>query len=287
MIANTLSYAAKSRSGPHFWPFAISFVAHFVLMAAVIWTPTWESEPSYLPSIVDVQMVDLSDLGAAPASKEVAPKETAPPVEEKKSEAAEAPVLESESKVKPEVSVAKPRKQTKKALKYKTFKSKKVVKNALKRVEKKLDAQPPKPLEDTIKKLREKVAKEGRPGPAGDTTVKSDKVGKSGVFGRGTRKEIELIDLYRLEIAYAINKNWAYAEQLSGSGKKLMASIAFKVMPDGDIVDIFFTDRSGNQYLDDSAFKAIKKSSPVKPHPDKLSRPYVEMGLRFTPEGVR
>ncbi len=256
-------------------------------MAAVIWTPTWESEPSYLPSIVDVQMVDLSDLGTSPAKKEVAPEEKAPPVEEKKSEAAEAPVLERESKVKPEVSVAKPRKKTKKALKYKTFKSKKVVKNALKRVEKKLDAQPPKPLEDTIKKLREKVAKEGRPGPASGTTVKSGKTGTSGVFGRGTRKEIELIDLYRLEIAYSINKNWAYAEQLSGSGKKLMASIAFKVMPDGSIVDIFFTDRSGNQYLDDSAFKAIKKSSPVKPHPDKLSRPYVEMGLRFTPEGVR
>jgi len=287
MIPNTLSYAAKGRSGPYFWPFAISFATHFVLMAVVIWTPTWDSEPSYMPSIVDVQMVDLSDLGAAPASKDVAPKEEAPPVVEKKSEAAEAPVLETESKAKPEVSVAKPRKKTKKALKYKTFKSKKVVKNALKRVEKKLDAQPPKPLEDTIKKLREKVAKEGRPGPSGDTTVKSDKVGKSGVFGRGTRKEIELIDLYRLEIAYAINKNWAYAEQLSGSAKKLMASIAFKVMPDGDIVDIFFTDRSGNQYLDDSAFKAIKKSSPVKPHPEKLSRPYVEMGLRFTPEGVR
>ncbi len=286
MNAPTLSYAAKSRGGPHFWPFAISFTAHFVLLVAIIWTPSWDSESSYLPQVIDVQMVDLSDVGAAPASKEVAPKEEAPVVEEKKSEASEAPVLESNSEVKPEVSVAKPRKSTKKALKYKTFKTKKVVKNALKRVEKQLQAQPPKPLEDTIKKLREKVAKEGRPGPAGGAQTQSDKVGKSGVFGRGTRKEIEMIDLYRLEVAYAINKNWAYAEQLSGGGQKLMASIAFKVMPDGTIVDVFFTDRSGNQYLDDSALKAIQKSSPVQPHPEKLSRPYVEMGLRFTPEGV-
>jgi colicin import membrane protein len=287
MIATTYSYAAKGRSGPFFWPFAISIASHLVLLVAIIWTPTWDSDSSYLPQVIDVQMVDLSDLGKAPGSKKVAPKEKAPPVEEKKTEHAEAPVLETKSEVKPEVSVAKRRKTTKKALKYKTFKSKKVVKSALKRVEKKLDAQPPKPLEDTIKRLREKVAKEGRPGAAGDAAAKSDKAGGSGVFGRGSRKEIELIDLYRLEIAYAINKNWAFAEQLSGGGRKLMASIAFKVMPDGNIVDIFFTDRSGNQHLDDSAFKAIKKSSPVKPHPEKLSRPYVEMGLRFTPEGVR
>jgi colicin import membrane protein len=287
MIANTFSYAAKGRDRPYYWPFAISIAVHLVLLVALVWTPPWDSDPAYLPPVIDVQMVDLSDLGAAPESKEVAPKEKAPPVEEKKEEASEAPVVESESKVKPEVSVAKQKKTTKKALKYKTFKSKKVVQNALKRVEKKLDSRPPKPLEDTIKKLREKVAKQGRPAGAGDTAAKSDKAGKSGVFGRGTRKEIELIDLYRLEIAYAIQKNWAFAEQLSRGGKNMVASLAFKVMPDGTIADVFFTDRSGNQYLDDSAYKAILKSSPVKPHPEKLSRSYVEMGLRFTPEGVR
>lgn len=286
MIVNTLSYAAKSPSGPHFWPFAISFAFHFVLLAAIIWTPTWDaSEPNYLPSIVDVQMVDLSDLGTPQTSKEAAPKEKAP-VEEKKSEAAEAPVLESESNAKPEVSVAKPRKKTKKALKYKTFKSKKVVKNALKRVEKKLDAQPPKPLEDTIKKLREKVAKEGRPGPAGDTAVKSDKAGKSGFTGRGAKRESQLIDLYRLEVVYTINRNWAFAEQLAGGKANLKAKLVFKVMPNGDIEDIWFADRSGNQYLDDSAYKAIIKSSPVKPHPDKLNRPFVEVGIRFGPKGA-
>ena len=42
-----------------------------------------------------------------------------------------------------------------------------------------------------------------------------------------------------------------------------------------------------NPYLDDSAYKAIVKSSPVKPHPPKLNRTYIEMGLRFTPEGLR
>jgi colicin import membrane protein len=289
MIADNYSYAANGRNRPNYWPFAVSIAVHLVLLVVLVWTPSLrESDQGYLPKVIDVQMVDLSDVGGAKESKKVAPDKKAPPVvEEKKEETSEAPVLESESKVKPEVSVAKPRKSTKKALKYKTFKSEKVVQNALKRVEKKLDSQPPKPLEDTIKRIREDVAKKGRPPGSGDTAVKSDAVGKSGEFGNGTRKEGELIDLYRLEIAYEINKNWAFAEQLSGGGKKLMASLAFKVMPDGTITDIFFTDRSGNEYLDDSAYRAIKKSSPVKPHPEKLSRPYVEMGLRFTPEGVR
>jgi colicin import membrane protein len=292
MIAQSLTYASNGSKRFYLGPLSISFAAHIVLLTVAIWSPTWwESESEYFPGVIDVQMVDLPGLETASAKKEVAAEEKAPVVEEEKEEmkeeASQETVPEIESEVKPEISVAKPKKKTKKALKYKTFKSNEVVKNALRRVEKKVDTQRPKPLENTIKRLRDKVAKEGRPGPAGSSDAKGDGGGKTGAFGRGTRKEIELIDLYRLEIAYEVNKNWAYAEQLSAGGNKMMASIAFKVMSDGSIVDIFFTDRSGNQYLDDSAYRAIVKSSPVKPHPEKLSRPYVEMGLRFTPEGVR
>jgi len=287
MFEQALSYTANSRSHPLFWPFSISLGIHILLLGLILYSPAWESESTFIPSVIDVQMVDLPDAGTAPAAQKAATaEEQAPVVEKKKSRESQAPAVQAESKAKPEISVAPARKKTKKALKYKTFKSNKVIKNTLKRVEKKIDTAPPKPLADTIKKLREKVSKEGRPGPVSESPAKTDTAGKAGVFGRGSKKEIELIDLYRLEIAYAINKNWAFAEQLSGGGNKLMASIAFKVMPNGDIVDIFFTDRSGNQYLDDSAYKAIVKSSPVKPHPEKLSRPFVEMGLRFTPEGV-
>lgn len=287
MIVPSMAYAVNGRNHPLFWPFSISVSAHLLLLGLIFFSPDWKSEPTFIPTVVNVQMVDLNDLAAPPAQKQAPSKEKAPVVEEKERDTAKVSVQKVESKQTPEISVAPPRKKTKKALKYKTFKSKKVIKNALKRVEKKVDTQPPKPLEDTIKRLREKVAKEGKPAPGVASAKQSGSAGKTGVYGRGTQKEIELIDLYRLEIAYAINKNWAFAEQLSGGRDKLMASIAFKVMPDGEIVDIFFTDRSGNQYLDDSAYKAIVKSSPVKPHPAKLSRPYVEMGLRFTPEGVR
>jgi colicin import membrane protein len=58
-------------------------------------------------------------------------------------------------------------------------------------------------------------------------------------------------------------------------------------MPDGEIRDIFFTDRSGNTYLDESAYKAIVKSNPVDSHPNGLAQPYVVMAIRFTPQGIR
>jgi len=288
MVVQSQAYVKNGDRHPLFWPYCISAGAHLLLLGFVLLSPGWwRPSPSYIPSVIDVQMVDLSQLGSSRAktSEEVAA--PAPVTETAKEAEAPVSVSHQESAAKPEVSVAPVRKETKSSLKYKTFKSQKVIKNTLQRVENKVDSQPPKPLEDTIKRLREKVAKEGKPGAAGEDLPETEEAGKGGGFGRGSQKEIELIDLYRLEIAYAVQKNWAFAEQLAGGGKQLVASIVFRVMPDGKIVDIFFTDRSGNTYLDDSAYKAIVKTSPVKPHPEGLNRSYIEMGLRFTPEGVR
>ena len=289
MILQSHAYAADGGVQSYRWPFGISLAAHLVLLALLIYTPEWDRSPaSFMPSVIDVQMVDLSDISPAPARSAQSSKGATVVPEPPKEKPEPTPAVQTETAAKPEVSVAPPRKKTKRALKTKTFKTKKVLKNALQRVEQKVDTLPPKPLEDTIKRLRDKVAKEGKTTPQAATGAQAKGDAKQGpYFSHGSRKEIELIDLYRTEIAYAINKNWAFAEQLSGGGSNLMASIVFKVMPDGRIVDLFFTDRSGNQYLDDSAQKAILKSSPVAPHPEQLRRPYVELGLRFTPEGVR
>jgi colicin import membrane protein len=288
MIVQTQAHVKNADRHPLFWPYCISAGAHLLLLGFVLISPGWwRPSPSYMPSVIDVQMVDLSQIGASRAKTSEGVSTPAPVTETAKETEEPVSVSQQESVTKPEVSVAPVRKETKRSLKYKTFKSQKVIKNALQRVENKVDRLPPKPLEDTIKRLREKVAKEGKPGAAGEDLPETKETGKGVGFGRGGQKEIELIDLYRLEIAYAVQKNWAFAEQLAGGGKQLVASIVFKVMPDGKIVDIFFTDRSGNTYLDDSAYKAIVKTSPVKPHPQGLNRSYIEMGLRFTPEGVR
>jgi colicin import membrane protein len=286
MMALPIDFIANAGEQPFKWPFAVSFGVHAILMGLFIWSPQWGSEPSYLPSVIDVQMVDLQDMDGADPSKEVEAMEQAPVrPEPEKAESAEVSVPEP-SQDKPEVSVAPKRKKTKTALKYKTFKSEEVKKKALERLKRQVETATPKPLQDRFKELREKVAKEGRPTSSGKTAETDVKPGKQGVFSQGGRKEIELEDLYRTEIAFAVNKNWAYANQLAG-GENLVVAIAFKILPDGTIDEIFFTDRSGDPYLDESAYKAIIKSSPVKPFPPGLRAPYVEMGLRFGPEGIR
>jgi colicin import membrane protein len=88
-------------------------------------------------------------------------------------------------------------------------------------------------------------------------------------------------------VASQVERNWAFSSQLAGGDKNLKVGLVFKVMPNGEISDIRYTERSNNTYLDDSAYKAIVKSSPVAPHPPSVKAPYVTVAIRFTPEGLR
>lgn len=264
-------------------PFLISLMGHLLLLGVILFKPQGEKPFEFNPaSVIDVQMVEMpaapavSKKSAAPAASENVPvKEKAPVAKESDTSSAEA-----------EVSVAKPVPKKKTALKYQTLKSQRVLKNALERLEKKVETVPPKPLEDTIKRLREQVEKEGPPSGVEEGSSTAATSGSQKGFGVGSKKEGEIIDLYMLEVAYQINKNWAFSQQLAGDGNNLIARVTFKVMPDGRIEDISFTDRSGNIALDESALKAIVKSSPVKPHPPGTNQPYIMVGIAFTPKGV-
>ena len=98
--------------------------------------------------------------------------------------------------------------------------------------------------------------------------------------------QTEEIDKYRIEVAYAISKNWKLTN-LSELDKNIVTMLVLKVMPNGEIKDIFFIKRSGNKLLDDSAYKAIDKTNPTKPFPKSIVAPYIELGLRFGPKGVK
>lgn len=88
------------------------------------------------------------------------------------------------------------------------------------------------------------------------------------------------IDQYRLKVACAIFNNWAF-DHPPELDKNSVAKIVIKVMPDGEIKDIFFVNRSGSQGLDDSAYKAISKSNPTIPFPKRIVAQQIELGLRF------
>ncbi len=113
----------------------------------------------------------------------------------------------------------------------------------------------------------------------------SSSTGVAGSHGAGGKKTLELRDIYRPQIPYYIKKNWVFSEQLAGGRTDLEAMLVIKIMANGDITDIWFEKRSGNSYLDESAYKAIKKSSPLPPLP-KGNDSY-DVLLGFTPEGIK
>ena len=293
MVLSKKSHGASWEHQSPYLPLTISFIGHLLLFALFIFSPSLQSDNPYLPGIIDVQIVDVPlPRGGAPQK---APEAQVPatPIEEQSTPREIEPIAPKKAvEAKPEVSVAPKQSKTKTALKYKTLQSKEVLKSALERLEQKVESQPDRQLEDTIKRLKEQVAKDDRQDSAGSTQVPegSGEEGsgdKPGLFGKGSKQEAEAIDIYQVEVAYSINKNWAFNQQLAGGVGDMVAWVTFKVMSDGTITDISFTQRSGNAFLDESAHKAIVKSSPVKPHPPGLARPYIVMGLRFTPRGVQ
>ncbi len=205
----------------------------------------------------------------------------------------------------PDIISMAPKKQKVKrkvSLKKKTFRSSQVIKRAIKRIEKKTVKSRPKTVSDAITKLKDEVeAVDETPAPSDpvDQAIAKlrDRVaagaGRPGGRGGGGRpgliskKVLEQIDLYKLEIAYHIEKKWAFSEHLTGGRTDLEAVLVIKIMPNGEIRDIWFEKKSGNSYFDDSVYKAIKKSNPLPPLPKGYQRPFYNVGLVFTPSGLR
>jgi colicin import membrane protein len=280
---------------PLFYPVALSSVCHLVFLLLFVITPSLRSEKVQTQSVINVSMVSLKNpatqAGEKPAVENKAPKIEKPNAVKKPSVT---PPVKKTAKV-----ADTPPPKPKTSLKKKTFKSTQVVKQAIEQLEEQVkvkteaqtDTAQPEPLKSALERLRQEggKAEASRSAPTGESTDRSagKTGGKLGKFNEDGKKTAELIDLYRIEIAYQIQKNWAFNEQLAGGDQSLVAAIVFKVMPDGEIRDIFFTDRSGNTYLDESAYKAIVKSNPVDSHPHGLIQPYVVMAIRFTPQGIR
>ena len=284
------SHLVKEMAGENrfvYWAFGLSFILHLIFFGTFL--VTQKHKPGRIPklSVINVSLVSAPQkaAGSKTAAKKVvaAPK----PKTSKKKETQKKTVKVAAKPVKkvPEVSTSgKP----KVSLKKKTFKASKVKKSALKDIEKKVEKTSSERITSALDRLKSRVEEqevekrlETEDAPAQPAAgIGSEATGEGGRVG-------ELIDIYRVEIAYQIQKNWAFPEQLAGGRNDLQTLLVFKVMPNGEIRDLFFTDRSGNTHLDESAFRAIMKTNPVDPHPSGIIRPYVQMGLRFTPEGIK
>ncbi len=259
----------------------LSALLHLVLLVGLIVIPDLAPAKRLIPSVVNVSLVSLPAAGSpVPAQAGSKAVETRPLQKPRQ------PSSETTGKV----PISAPKFKPKKSLKHKTFKSEKVVKSAVDRIEKDLaDSRPPS-LEKELERLKRDVAESPENG-RGSSTSPGDQssVGSSPAGGPGISSgEIaDAIRIYQAEISYQVQKNWAYSEQLAGTDKNLEVLIGIRIAPDGRITDTWFDQRSGSRHLDESAQRAIMKASPLPPLPRGLFAGDYTVGLRFGPEGVK
>ncbi|MBU1052245.1 MAG: TonB family protein [Proteobacteria bacterium] len=284
--------------------FVISFACHAVLIGVLFFLPGY-SRPMFnpFPSAINVSLVSLPAGRPGPPAGKPALKKSAAIVEKKVVKQVPAKIEKPKEISKPEIKAVKkaqekPVTKVSKAisLKPKISPKKKVesaelIKNAVKDMEKKVEESRPSSVDEAISKIRDKIAKaEGANQSRGlgsqGSAIKGAVPGISGGSG-GSNLPIGIFDIYKAEIFYTIQQNWAYSEQIGGRGLDELAVLVIKIMHNGEISDIRFESRSKNRYLDESAYRAIQKSNPLPPLPEGYSRPYYEVGLRFGTSGLK
>ncbi len=257
-----------------FFAFSISMVCHLVLFVGMVYSPRFDPDRIYKPSVIDVSIVAL------PSPRRALPETDRKPRIRRASEPQPRVSRDERKKTSKTPSAAPGPYKKKVSLKKKTFKPTRVVKRALSRIEEKLETSRAEPvleaIDDLKKTLDETAQRERDPEPVSPetSTVQS-------------KRALELMDIYKAEIPYQIQKNWSFSEQLAGGRTDLVAWLIIEIRPDGFISDIWFERRSGNRYFDDQAFKAVRKSNPLPPLPEGYKRPYFNVGLRFTPSGLK
>lgn len=235
----------------------ISVACHLVLLTGIIFTPKLRPRMNFMPTAVKVDLVTLSAL-QPPLAKHHIPQKTAQKHE-----------VRSKKRTKPSagnaVALTKRPVRIKESLKRKTYTPKKVVETAIEQLEKELPQSGSRQVVEAINRLKEQVAAQA--------------VGVKGASGK--TESLKLIDIYNAEIWYRIQKQWAFSNQLAQGKTNLEAIIIAKIMKNGQIRDIWFEERSGNTFFDDSVLRAIKKSDPLPSLPEGYPRPYYEVGFRF------
>lgn len=276
--------------------FGISFMCHAVLIGAMFFLPEYKKPAGNpFPSAINVSLVSFSagppagELRAAgvPASEAAvaAPKREIQAAKIVKTEKISKPVVKAEKTTKavslsPEKIPAKKRVETSE-----------LINNAIKNIEKKVDESRSANVTRAIDQLKNRVENSGN---IRNAAVPGSGIGNAagaapGGFGSGTGsgETAGVMDIYKAEIYYRIQQNWAYSEQLGGGKSEQMAVLVIKIMPGGEISDIRFERKSGNRFLDESAYRAVQKSDPLPPIPPELRMSYYEVGLRFGAGGLK
>lgn len=275
--------AADDETRRFFVMLGISALGHLLLLGMFYVVPSSFDRPFRAgPRAINVDLVSLPAPGMPqPAAQAPAP----PPAPEPKPKVVKpepVAVPKPPPPVKKEqISVASQKKKPKvvKSLKKKTAPKKKTQAKVVRPTPpapKKEEPQRAQKVNSAIDAMRKKVAGQEQARAA------------AGGGGTGTGGGVmDRIQNYKYDVGLNIGQNFAFPQQLARSSQNLATLITFRILPNGEIIDVKLFKSSGNKQLDEAAYRAVLKSSPVSPHPEGITKPYIEVGLRCTPAGVQ
>lgn len=254
--------------------FMASFVFHILVIAFILFFPPTMDVTAVVrsaPRTIKIDLVAFNPELPAPPAIKAKPGKKEPLKIKKRTERP----LRTLKPLKP--AFLKPVvKKVKKSLKAMTFHPKKIIEDALKKIEKKAETERPKSLIDRINRLRNDVHKEDI----------SDAVRRMAAVNPGNLKAEDLsrMQVYQAVVHDIMKRNWVFSYKLAGDTRGLESRLMIKILPDGRITDVWFDKRSGNSYLDETAKRTIMKVKSLPPLPAGI--PYYHLVLGFTPAGL-
>ena len=177
--------------------------------------------------------------------------------------------------------------------KEKEFSEKKVpdpvkeIETAKEDIKKRVDEQEQNKIRDILSELSEKVAEQEM---EDDYEEEEDQTSSFKAWKKGDNTAT---GIYHGILAATVQQNWVFNERLaklsklSVNNEKLEVRVVIKILMNGDLGDIWIETKSGNDFLDKSAIRAIKKAAPFPPLPKEFRRSSYELGLLFSRTGLK
>ena len=140
--------------------------------------------------------------------------------------------------------------------------------------------EPVRNVDDAINKIKQKVASTPESLSQASSTVASASVPSADAGGKGQAEVNVKMQVYYSIVWAKIKEHWAWPEGML-TNNNLEAVLAAIIRKNGNLGGIEFEQRSGNQFFDESAEKAIKKAAPFPVLPEWLDENSIELGIRF------